>query len=396
MSNSGKDQSAILTVAFEKLSSASTLANITKTVAEAARDLVGADGSTFVLRENGLCYYADEDSISPLWKNSKFPMEICISGWCMIHGEVVLIKDIYLDDRIPHDVYQPTFVKSLCMVPIRSENAIGAIGTYWSKEHTLSEADIKVLQILANSTAVALENLELKKTLLSQTTKHKELEAAMFSLGHDLRTPICAMVSLADLLKFTLKPHLGSSTSEFLDTMIKTGKRTSAQIERMLSLYRATSGKLDKQKVNLTSVAKDAVSEVQMQYPARRIKATIQEDLMGYADARLMHLVLENLISNAVKYSSLKPESEVEVGEVLNNRSEKLFFVRDNGAGFDETEAHKLFKPLGRLHFDGEFAGTGLDLSSVAKIVELHGGHVKAEGEKSKGATFYFSLPMEA
>lgn len=393
MDKKNQDRATILTMAFERLSMATTLSMITQTVAEAARALTGADGSTFVLREEDACYYADEDAISPLWKDHKFPMEACISGWSMLHGKVVTIKDIYQDTRIPHDAYRPTFVKSLCMTPIRPENAVGAIGTYWATEHTPSLEDIQVLQVLANSTAVAIENLELKKKIGNQKARNRDLEVEMFSLGHDLRTPISAMVSLADLLKMHLAPYLSKTTSDFFEMLIQTGSQATEQIERMLSLYRATNGKIEKQHIDLTSVAKEALNKIQLQYPERRILATIQEDLMTYGDQRLICMVLENLLSNAVKYSSKKSESQIEVGCLYGGKGKDMFFVRDNGDGFDQTQAHRLFKPMGRLHENNEFEGTGLGLVSVAKIVALHGGQLRAEGKKAVGATFFFSLP---
>ena len=379
---------------------AKDLETVTKTVAATARALTGADGTSFVLRDHDRCYYVDENAVSPLWKGKKFPLEACISGWSMIHGQVVTIPDIYVDARIPHDAYRPTFVKSLCMVPIRPESAIGAIGNYWANSHVPSEEDVHVLQILANSTAVALENLDLKRTILKQSSKSSELEeqtreieAAMFSLGHDLRTPVAAMTSLADLIKNRLGPRLDGETAEFLHSIIETGHRATSQIERMLSFYRATNGQIEKSKVNLTIMARNAMVPLKMQFPKRRISAMIQPDLHAYADYRLLNMVVENLLSNAVKYSSRKPESQIEVGSEGVGGPEVTFYVRDNGDGFDSSDAHKLFKPLGRLHEESEFKGTGLGLASVAKIIELHGGSVRAEGRKSQGATFYFSLP---
>ena len=108
-----------------------------------ARELCGADGATFVLRDDDRCFYADEDAIAPLWKGKRFPMEACISGWVMIHREAVAIGDIYADARIPADAYRPTFVKSLAMVPIRTKAPIGAIGNYWASHHEVSEDDEK-------------------------------------------------------------------------------------------------------------------------------------------------------------------------------------------------------------------------------------------------------------
>jgi GAF domain-containing protein len=102
---------------------------------ESARRLTGADGLTVVLREGDLCYYAEEDAISPLWKGKRFPLGACISGWCMLNRKQVAIRDIYADPRIPHEAYRPTFVKSLAMTPIRMDDPLGAIGAYWADFH---------------------------------------------------------------------------------------------------------------------------------------------------------------------------------------------------------------------------------------------------------------------
>lgn len=400
MPEKNMNSSLVLSKAFGALSLATDIETITSTVAEAARRLTGAQGTTFVLRDEDRCYYADENSISPLWKGLRFPMEACISGWSMIHGQVVNIRDIYEDARIPHDAYRPTFVKSLCMVPIRPEKAIGAIGNYWSAEHTPSQEDIKVLQILANSTAVALENLELRNALSKQGSQSenlkghvKELEVAMFSLGHDLRTPVAAMTSLAELLHLQLGDKLEPEAAQFIQLIMDTGYRTSEQIQRMLSLYRASNGTLDKRSVNLSQMTQESLDRVRLQFPNRPVRANIQADMQAYADPQLLNMVLENLISNALKYSSKKPESQIDIGSAVDHNSGLIYFVRDNGSGFDNADSHKLFKPLGRLHNDKEFAGTGLGLASVAKIIELHGGQVRAEGKKTEGATFFFSLP---
>ena len=148
-----------------KLSLANHLNDVTAIVAQAARRLAGADGATFVLRDKDQCYYADENAIGPLWKGKRFPSEICISGWCMTNKEAVAIVDIFKDNRIPVEAYSPTFVKSLCMVPIRAESPIGAIGTYWSKYYSPTPVEVSALKALADSASVALENLKLKQSI---------------------------------------------------------------------------------------------------------------------------------------------------------------------------------------------------------------------------------------
>ncbi|MET0897738.1 MAG: sensor domain-containing diguanylate cyclase [Mycobacterium sp.] len=165
--------------AVQELSLARTLDDIQRIVRTAARELTGCDGATFVLRDNGKCYYADEDAIAPLWKGSRFPMEICISGWAMLNREAAVIPDIYLDSRIPHAAYRPTFVKSLVMVPIRKLDPVGAIGNYWSYERQPTEQEVSLLQALANATSIAMENVqilgELEQRVLDRTV---ELENA--------------------------------------------------------------------------------------------------------------------------------------------------------------------------------------------------------------------------
>ena len=151
--------------AVQELSLARSLPEIQTIVRTAARELTGCDGATFVLRDNGKCFYADEDAITPLWKGSRFPMEICISGWAMLNRDAAVIPDIYLDDRIPHEAYRPTFVKSLVMVPIRKLNPVGAIGNYWARERQPTPREVALLQALADSTSIAMENVQIYSEL---------------------------------------------------------------------------------------------------------------------------------------------------------------------------------------------------------------------------------------
>ena len=144
----------------QELSMAKDVDRVAEIVRSAARELTGADGATFVLRDGQQCFYRDEDAISPLWKGQRFPLSTCISGWAMLNRRATVIPDIYADSRIPHEVYRPTFVKSLVMVPIRTLEPIGAIGTYWAESYQACDEQIQLLQALADSTSVALENVQ--------------------------------------------------------------------------------------------------------------------------------------------------------------------------------------------------------------------------------------------
>jgi GAF domain-containing protein len=145
--------------AMAALHLAADLAQVQQIVRAAARRLVSAQGATFVLREGDLCYYADEDAISPLWKGQRFPVEQCISGWAMVNRRAAVVPDIRVDDRIPQAAYQPTFVRSLAMIPIQAADPVGAIGVYWARPRRASEAEVAWLTRLAEATAAALQRL---------------------------------------------------------------------------------------------------------------------------------------------------------------------------------------------------------------------------------------------
>jgi diguanylate cyclase (GGDEF)-like protein len=146
--------------AVRDLSMARDMASIQDIVRFAAREMTGADGATFVLRDGNMCHYVDEDAISPLWKGKRFPLETCISGWVMLNRQTAVIENIYDDARIPADAYRPTFVQSLVMVPIRTAVPVGAIGNYWARQHRPHDQHVALLETLANTTAIAIENVQ--------------------------------------------------------------------------------------------------------------------------------------------------------------------------------------------------------------------------------------------
>ncbi|MEG4809810.1 diguanylate cyclase [Microcoleus sp. F8-D3] len=177
-----------LLVVVQELSLAHSLEDVMGIVRVAARQLTGADGATFVLRDKDQCFYADEDAIAPLWKGLRFPMSTCISGWTMLNRQSTVIPDIYEDARIPHAAYQPTFVKSLAMVPIRTIDPIGAIGNYWAQPHQPTDQEVNLLQALADTTAVAIENVQVYAELEQRVRdRTAELESVNVRLMQEIR-----------------------------------------------------------------------------------------------------------------------------------------------------------------------------------------------------------------
>jgi GAF domain-containing protein len=148
-------------ICHDRLAEAQSLLDVIEAVKTSARALMGAAGATLVLREGGMCFYADEDAVAPLWKGQRFPITQCISGWAMLNARTAIIPDIYADDRIPHELYRPTFVVALVMVPVGTAAPVGAIGAYWDRRWRPADADVHALEQLAAAAAAALERVGL-------------------------------------------------------------------------------------------------------------------------------------------------------------------------------------------------------------------------------------------
>ncbi|HWA63640.1 MAG TPA: ATP-binding protein [Caulobacteraceae bacterium] len=159
------DRWLALVGAVERLSAADSMEAIIAVVRQTARAVSGADGVTFVLRDGEQCHYVDEDAVGPLWKGKRFPLSACISGWCMLNGEMAAIPDIYEDARIPHDAYRPTFVKSLVMTPVRTDDPLAAIGAYWGVCRDFTDTERALLEGLARSTAAAIASVQARERL---------------------------------------------------------------------------------------------------------------------------------------------------------------------------------------------------------------------------------------
>ena len=165
----------------------------------------------------------------------------------------------------------------------------------------------------------------------------------------------------------------------------------SGLIEDLLSLSRMSRVVLQKESINLTDLARDVITEFQNREPARKIAVEIADGLTARGDARLMQIVLVNLLGNAWKYTAKQPQAQI-VFRQKGKGNETVFYVGDNGAGFNMDHADKLFAPFQRLHRDSEFEGTGIGLATVQRIISRHGGRIWAEGAVNEGATFYFTL----
>lgn len=220
---------------------------------------------------------------------------------------------------------------------------------------------------------------------------NEELEAFSYSVAHDLRAPLRGIQGFSEALLEDHAASLDEQGRSYLKRVSAAALRMSELIDDLLSLSRISRSPLGRTQIDITSIARAMATELD-RHSERRMRIEIADGLTAFADARLIQIVFENLLANAWKFTARAPEPKVEVGTVVIDDT-TAFFVRDNGAGFDEHYASRLFGPFQRLHSDKDFPGTGIGLAIVQRIVRRHGGRVWASAAVNEGATFYFTLP---
>ncbi len=221
---------------------------------------------------------------------------------------------------------------------------------------------------------------------------NRELEAFSYSVAHDLRAPLRGMHGFATLLLETYGEQLDAQAQDFLDEILRNATKMAELIDALLSLARPTRSDLECEAVSLTDLARSIAERLSKTDPARHVEFLIEDELTAIIDPNLARALLDNLLSNAWKFTSKIGAPYIEFG-LVPAEDEPTYFVRDNGAGFDMSYASKLFAPFQRLHSTAEFPGTGIGLATVQRIIRRHGGRVWAEGAVGVGASFFFSLP---
>jgi DNA-binding response OmpR family regulator len=222
--------------------------------------------------------------------------------------------------------------------------------------------------------------------------KNKELEVFSYSVSHDLRAPLRAMAGFSRLLLDDYADHLDDRGRDYLRRIRAAATRMGELIDDLLKLSRINSAELRREPVDMSALAETVCEGLRRAEPSREVAVLIEPDLVVDADLRLLQLALENLLGNAWKFTSKSAAPRVDFG-VEPRASGNVYFVRDNGAGFDMTSAATLFAPFRRLHREDQFPGTGIGLATVHRVIDRHGGRAWAEGAVGRGATVFFTLP---
>ncbi len=236
-------------------------------------------------------------------------------------------------------------------------------------------------------------SFDLEKAVFHRTRQleevNSELEAFNYMVSHDLRARLCAIMGLSRLLKEEHQHVLGTVPLLLLERIMKAGLAMEGLLEALLSLGRAGKAVIDTSPVSLSALVNEAFEELSSRFPHRKVDGVVQEDVWVEGDPVLLKLLIDNLVGNAWKFTASRPSARIEFGRRMDEER-RVYFVRDDGPGFDPADASLLFKPFWRL--DRSVEGFGVGLATVERVVRRHGGEVWAEGSRKEGAAFYFTL----
>ncbi|OUR86935.1 hypothetical protein A9Q81_27115 [Gammaproteobacteria bacterium 42_54_T18] len=333
-----------------------------------------------------------------------------IINYCAQTKKPVLLDNAQEDSRFVGDDYlKKQKVKSLICFPIiHKDNARAifvlvnnAVSSVFTQQH------IQFMTTLAPQFAVSIENAILYQQLmqlnndLENTIGHRteelkaaneELQAFSSSVSHDLKAPLRAISGLSLALKEDCAGELPEEGMDYIQHVCDASERMGHIIDGLLMLSQSTQSTLQWAEVDLSVLVNEKVRWLRNLEPDRNVVTEVQSGCVTHGDVQLLHQVMDNLLSNAWKYSHKKNQAYIEFGQQKTERNSNTFFVRDNGAGFDAANSDELFKPFRRFHTVSEFEGTGIGLATVSRIIKRHGGDIWVNSQVGKGATFYFSL----
>lgn len=263
---------------------------------------------------------------------------------------------------------------------------------FLGKKFVITSDKEQILDLLiATFEDIVRTNRELQQSQNALAIANKELEAFSYSVSHDLRAPLRSISGFSQALVEDEADKLDAQGHDYLQRIQSATQRMSQLIDDLLSLARVSRGELNRTQARLGEIARGCAEVLQQTDPAREVTWAIDPELRGDADPRLIKIVFENLLGNAWKFTRKRPGARIEVGARASG-GQRVYFIRDNGAGFDMAHAEKLFAPFQRLHTTAEFEGTGVGLATVQRIIHRHGGRIWAEGAVGEGAAFFFTL----
>ena len=288
----------------------------------------------------------------------------------------------------------------------KEKGVVGLVSVMDIHPMELSEWTAPVLGVFASRLAIELQrknavdelqqvNESLEQRIKTRTQElensNKELAAFSYSVSHDLRAPVRTINSFMELLYEDFRDEIPEGAFDYLDRIKRSGKKLDQLIIDLLALARVSQIEIIRRKVDITKIVTDEIQSLKEQYPARKVEVDIMSDMNTWGDQGLITILYQNLLSNAWKYTSTVITPKIEIGMMNGKHSDTIFYVKDNGVGFDMKYADKLFIPFQRLHSEHEFEGNGVGLATILRVINRHGGKIWPESEIDKGTTFYFT-----
>jgi signal transduction histidine kinase len=368
------------------------------------------DRDTRELQPTGVWHESESgrfDAFRTLTEATRFQPGVGLPGRILASGEGAWIADVQIDPDFPRaPAARACGLGGAFGVPILVEATVVGVLEFFGEGpqprdegllHLMGHIGTQVGRVFERSEAEAearrhREELELlvRERTAALAASNRELEAFSYSVSHDLRAPLRGLDGFSQALLEDFSDALDERGRDYLHRIRAGSQRLGRLIDDMLELARVSRSELRHEPLDLGTIAAEVVNELRQAEPQREVEVTFAAGLEARGDDRLVRVLLANLLSNAWKFSCRRERAHLEVGAETAD-GETVFFVRDDGAGFDPAYGDKLFTAFQRLH-GAEFEGTGIGLATVQRIVHRHGGRVWAEGEIDRGATFHFTL----
>jgi signal transduction histidine kinase len=369
-----------------------------------AREIAAATGES----EAALGLWQEELAVLRFWRTTGAPidrrLDESLAAKAFIEQRAFRTSDdAATTPRLPAE-FRRAGLRYVLTAPVTvRERRLGVVAIVVARRSTFFEDDLSLLQLLADQAGVVLEhrrlfeevsalNRMLERNVSELRSLNDELGAFAYSVSHDLRAPLRSIDGFSQILLEDKGPALGDDGRKHLDRVRAAAASMGALIDDILLLSRLTRDEMTVRKVDLTSLARSVVDDLRGREPLRNVEFESDGALPANGDERLLRIALTNLLANAWKFTRSRDPAHVSFGGETRD-GEEVFFVKDDGVGFDMRYATKLFGAFQRLHNTSEFEGTGIGLATVQRIVHRHGGRVWAESELNKGTTFYFTLP---
>ena len=332
---------------------------------------------------SGIDKYVDEDSFRNVNGDLEW-IRLEIHHWRTSEGEIgglVMFNELITDRK-----------KALELIQAQADELMAEKEELNAQNQELLEQDKALRQA---ETDIRQLNSELEQRVIERTSQLEaanfELEAFAYSVSHDLRAPLRRITGFSQLLVEDYATVLDDNGKDYLQRIQVTTRNMNELIQALLRFSKVSRSEMQLSEVDMSAIAREIVKELRAAQPNRVVEIVIPDKLLERGDAKLMDVLLGNLLGNSWKFTSKHPTARIELG-VITDENQKVYFIRDDGAGFDPSYVNKLFGVFQRLHTFSDFEGTGIGLALTQRIVRRHGGRIWAEGQVEQGATFYFTL----